>query len=818
MSRSQLMRGASLAIIMLASTATAQAETVLPVVNIGAARHRPALAAAHNNRRPPAPSARTAEAPAPRSSAPVAPPEAPVAPPQAPVAPPKVITTLGNAIVTHEEVEAVAPRTSDTAQLLRDVPGAAVYNNGGVSGLPVLDGLGDDRLHVTIGGVPVLSACANHMNPPLSYIAPFQVGDIRVFNNIVPVSVGGDSVGGAILVDPAPPAFASPAQPLLTKGEIGSYFRSNGSAYGGNLSTTAATQNFSLSYKGSYARSQNYTAGGNFQLWHPAYLWTNNTLPFTITGAFTPWLNANEVGSTSYQAQNHDIVAAFQHENHSLKVDFSLQHIPYQNYPNQRMDMTENRSIIGNALYQGVYDWGSLEAQAYYQAIRHIMDFNADKQYYYGSLTTILAPGMPMDTAAQNAGGKLRADIVLTDVHKLKVGGEVQQYHYDEWWPPSPAILPPRYKTGGMAPWSFQNINNGQRNRIDVFAELESRWNPEWMTQLGVRNDTVFMSTDPVHGYNPGYDSGPLFPATKFNAANRSRIDQNWDLTAQTVYTPNAMQTYTIGYSQKARSPNLYERYAWSPAIMPMEMIGWFGDGNYYVGNLNLQPEIAHTASATADWHDPARGLSLQVTPYFTYISNYIDVQRCPPWVCGTSAMNNLTGLTGFVSLQFINQNARIFGVDASARALLAKDTPLGDFTAKGILGYVNGQNTVTGGSLYQMMPINSKLSLEQTLWGWTNAVEAELVGAKNRVEQVRNEVKTGGYTLINLRSTYEWKNIRVDFGVENVFNSFYYLPLGGAYVGYGATMSGPLPVGPAWGIAVPGMGRSFYVATRVKF
>jgi iron complex outermembrane receptor protein len=43
-------------------------------------------------------------------------------------------------------------------------------------------------------------------------------------------------------------------------------------------------------------------------------------------------------------------------------------------------------------------------------------------------------------------------------------------------------------------------------------------------------------------------------------------------------------------------------------------------------------------------------------------------------------------------------------------------------------------------------------------------------------------------------------------------------LPLGGAYIGAGATMSGPLPIAPPWGIAVPGMGRSFYVATNLKF
>ena len=93
--------------------------------------------------------------------------------------------------------------------------------------------------------------------------------------------------------------------------------------------------------------------------------------------------------------------------------------------------------------------------------------------------------------------------------------------------------------------------------------------------------------------------------------------------------------------------------------------------------------------------------------------------------------MYNLTGLTGFVSLQFINQNARLFGVDASAHALLAKDTPFGDFRVKGVLSYVNGQNTVTGEGLYQMMPINSKPTLEQKWGGWTNSIEAQFVAPR---------------------------------------------------------------------------------------
>ena len=54
-------------------------------------------------------------------------------------------------------------------------------------------------------------------------------------------------------------------------------------------------------------------------------------------------------------------------------------------------------------------------------------------------------------------------------------------------------------------------------------------------------------------------------------------------------------------------------------------------------------------------------------------------------------------------------------------------------------------------------------------------------MGAKTNVSQVRNEVPTAGYGLLNLRSSYEWKQVRLDFGIENVLNRFYTLPLGGA-------------------------------------
>lgn len=116
-------------------------------------------------------------------------------------------------------------------------------------------------------------------------------------------------------------------------------------------------------------------------------------------------------------------------------------------------------------------------------------------------------------------------------------------------------------------------------------------------------------------------------------------------------------------------------------------------------------------------------------------------------------------------------------------------------------------------------MPLNARLSVTQRQGPWTNLAEVHLVDAKTDVSDIRNEVETPGYALLNLRSSYAWKTVRLDVGIENVFDKLYYYPLGGAYVGQGTTMPPMTTAGsPPWGVPVPGMGRSIYTALNVKF
>ncbi|MCW9057288.1 MAG: TonB-dependent receptor [Gammaproteobacteria bacterium] len=713
---------------------------------------------------------------------------------------------LNRTAVEAEELRALRPVTSDTANLLKYTPGVSLYGAGGVSSLPVIHGLGDDRLRVKVDGMDLISACGNHMNAPLSYIDPSSVERIEVFAGIAPVSAGGDSIGGAILVESAAPEFAAPGEGTLQKGEVGAFYRSNGSARGGHVAATLANESLSLNYRGSTAQADNYKAGEDFK-------------PAGLAAAGRGWLDGDEVGSTMYKSTNQSLSLGLQRDIHLLEFKVGVQDIPYQGWPNQRMDMTRNDSTQLNLDYEGDYDWGLLEARVYQEKTRHAMQFHDDKLFWYGSNSGAPFPdgepcvpsagmngcaaGMPMDTDASNRGVRVQGEIPISERDLVRIGAEAQQYRLDDWWDPSGK---------GMWPDTFWNIRDGERDRLALFGEWEARWNPAWLTQLGLRYERVEMDTGEVQGYNATY----LADATAFNAADREKTDDNLDLAALARFTPADTRTVEFGYGRKSRSPNLYERYAWSTGGMAMRMVNWAGDGNGYVGNLDLEPEVAHTLSTSIAWHDANQTQwELKVAPYFTYVEDYIDAERCSGAMTGECTATNLTRTDGFVYLQFVDQSARLYGVDVSGHMPLGESADYGRFTATGLLNYVRGKNATTDDNLYNIMPLNARLAVVQEVRDWTNTLEVELVDAKTDVSAERNEVATGGYGLLHLRSSYEWKQLRLDLGIENVLDRFYNPPLGGAYLGQGKTMSG---TGVPWGVPVPGMGRSFYAGVTVQF
>ena len=74
---------------------------------------------------------------------------------------------------------------------------------------------------------------------------------------------------------------------------------------------------------------------------------------------------------------------------------------------------------------------------------------------------------MPMEADGFTAGLAVDSEIFLNDQDTLKVGSEIQYYQLDDTWDSNPG-------SGMMTGSDFLNINNGKRNRFDVYGQIDS--------------------------------------------------------------------------------------------------------------------------------------------------------------------------------------------------------------------------------------------------------------------------------------------------------------------------------------------------------
>lgn len=635
--------------------------------------------------------------------------------------------------LTRDDIKRRQNSTSDTGDLLHQLPGVSANAGGGFSSMPVVRGLTEQRLHITVDGSPIDFACPNDMNSPLSYTVPQTIQSIKVVPGVAPVSMGGDNIGGIIAVESAGPRFAIDGSTLVT-GELSTFFRSNGDGFGGSAQLTVANANLSATYTGSYTEARQYKAGGDLGL----------------------------VRSTEYAKTDHALALALQSDAGLFRLKGGYHFSPYEGFANQAMDMVSNKSWFVNAGYDGEFDLGSVKFTADYRDIDHEMNFLEDK----------LPGSMPMNTEVHTFSTALKLDLPVSSRDKIRLGGEYHHQWLNDYWSPVAGNMM-------MGPNTFVNINGAHRNRLGAFAEWEAHWSDTLSSVIGARLDHVAMNTGQVQPYSTTMmNMDDAMAATVFNAVGHGRADNNWSASALVSYAPTEGVAIELGYAHKTRSPNIYERYTWGRGAMSSRMIGWYGDGNGYVGNLDLKPERADTISAAVEFKGAEDAWSLRLSPYYTHVDDYIDAAFI-------RHLTNMVGMpTPFVQLQFANQKAEFYGVDLSGHiALWNRDKDVGT-TLSGSLSLVHGQNLSDKAPLYHQMPLNMKVALDHRKGPFEAGIDLEWVAEKTRVDFTRREPATSAYALVNLRLAYDLGPVKFSVEAENLLDNGYSLPLGGVSLG----------------------------------
>lgn len=635
--------------------------------------------------------------------------------------------------VNKEESRYFSIDGGDSAKLLKNNSAVSLQTGGGISSIPVINGMSAERINIKIDGAQLSASCPNHMNPSLSYVDPNNIESIDAIAGITPVSHGGDSLGGSILVKTKMPKFIKEGEKKQTL-TLNNTFKSNNDNLTNSLNYKLLGEEYSFSYSGLMDKANNYKAG-----------------------------NKETIKSTLYNQYNHNFIIGKKLQEGQLYFKLGYANVPRQGFVNQYMDLLENRSTNANINYQGKIAGIETDLTIYHQHVNHYMDKIMEQR--------VGAKYMPMYTRSNEFGINANATFTPTQQTLLKVGGETIIYKMNDFWPSADANIPP---TPGMSPNTFININDGKRNRMAFYVESDTLWNSNYKTNLGVRTDIIKMNAGEVQGYNQN-NNLPI-DAAYFNTLNKEKTDHNYDVTFLNSLSLSDTQRLEFGYARKSRSPNLYERFTWAGLKTPgttgavqmdMRMINWFGDGNGYVGDINLRPEVANTLAASyiIETND---NLHFTFSPFYSLINDYIDAD-----VINKTTTRNY--------LKFVNTDALIYGLNLSFKSNLFSNEKFGIIDLHTMANVTRGKRKDKTSNLYHQMPLNGKISLTHEIGKWSTLIDTTLVAKKNHVASNRLEQKTAGHAFLDIASSYRLNNrIQLKIGISNLFDKTYDLPLGG--------------------------------------
>jgi iron complex outermembrane receptor protein len=349
------------------------------------------------------------------------------------------------------------------------------------------------------------------------------------------------------------------------------------------------------------------------------------------------------------------------------------------------------------------------------------------------------------------------------------------------------------------AAFFVDNFKDVERDRYSIFTEWEGEVATDWNLASGLRYSLVKMDAGNA-GVFSGAPAGLQALNANFNNEDHSKDENLIDVFATLTHDLSTQTSVEVGFARKTRAPSYQERYLWAP----LQSTGGLADGNNYVGDVDLDHEVAYQLELGLDWHTERFAISPRV--FYHHINDYIQ------GVAGrTTAMQNMVAASlnpgQPVPLKFSNVDAKLYGIDTNWLMAINSEWQL-----DGTVSYVRGERRDTGDNLYRIAPLTARTMLSYIQPTWRIGVEAETVAKQSKVSNENFESKSSGYALFNLSGQYQTSSdIVVTAGVSNLFNRNYQDHLGGINRAAG---NADIAVGDR----LPGVGRSGYININYNF
>lgn len=251
------------------------------------------------------------------------------------------------------------------------------------------------------------------------------------------------------------------------------------------------------------------------------------------------------------------------------------------------------------------------------------------------------------------------------------------------------------------------------------------------------------------------YKDNHLSPATKL-----TWIVTNW-------------LDFTAKYNEAFRAPSMQERFV-SGAHFGASIIGGREEINKFIANPNLRPETAKNKEITANLHfdslfKQGDKFKIEATYFRNDVKDFINLKIF------NDAKTNTNGALLPKNSQYQNiTNARLSGIELQAQYQTERLTLFTNY------GSTKGKDKDSGEALSNIAASKIGVGVNYALVKDKFTVGATVThyAAQRRVPK-DHSVTYPSYILTDLRATYaplkgEWKNLRLDFALENLFDRKY--------------------------------------------
>ena len=535
---------------------------------------------------------------------------------------------------------------ADAAAIAARVAGGDIFGNGALSGQLSYRGLAGERVLGRVNGQRFASGGPNAMDPPLHYAPSILVERIDVARGVAPVAEG-PSLGGAINAQLVQAQFAD-SESLAPQARMASQYRSVDNSYAVGGLAALANDRWRFGLLASREQGEDYRFPGG-----------------TAVG-------------TLFERNLYGAHAGFQTGAGELFAEYRRSETDPSGNPPFALDMVYFNTDFVQGGYRGqVAEDVGLTVRLGHVAVRHLMDNQTLRQ--------------PRAVPAQARATFADADTITAEAalrfgqsrSYLEVGAdaEITDRFVTITNPTNPAFF-------------IDSQPNVRSERLGAYLQWRGGIGTVQF-ELGGRVDRTEQSAGAPQ-LGSAVPMGPRGLANAFIASARNADDTTVDGVAR-LWIEGGVITPRLTLARKTRVPSVLERFAW----LPTEASFGLADGNIYVGNQALEPEIAWIAEAGFDLEND--WLTLRPTVYYRRIDNFI---QGTPFDDTPGIINSPVEMVASMSgdptpLRFRNTDADLYGADIDFVV-----RPMRQIELAGTASFVRGQRRDIADDLYRIPPI----------------------------------------------------------------------------------------------------------------